>query len=148
MIDLSIQWAISGSRVTAAISPTSLCLYGAEQVPRAWLFLPLQPHPNQALPASPTSNAELLVITRDCSCCSFWQEYLLFIYPSHTGICHTGTSCSWNNEWFRRPPLSGQVLLLSLRKEPLLLKIDTSLLREQSIFPKEGIKISTTFYAY
>lgn len=86
MIGLSILWAILGSRVTAAISPTSLCLYVAEQVPRAWLFLLLQPHPNQALPASPTSHTELLVITRACSCCSFWREYLLFI--SHLSPPH------------------------------------------------------------
>lgn len=119
MIGLSILWAILGSRVTAAISPTSLCLYVAEQVPRAWLFLLLQPHPNQALPASPTSHTELLLITRACSCCSFWREYLLFISISAR---HMGTSCSWNNEWLRRPFLSGQVLLLSLREKQLLLR--------------------------
>lgn len=81
-IGLSIQGAILGSRVTAAISPTSLCLYVAEQVPESWLFLPFQPHPNQALPASSTSNTELLVIMRACFFCSFWWEYLLFISPS------------------------------------------------------------------
>lgn len=85
-IGLSIQWAIFGSLVTAAISSTSLCLYVAEQVPESWLFLTFQPHPNQALPASPTSNTELLVITRVCSCCSFWREYLLFISPSQSVV--------------------------------------------------------------
>lgn len=42
-------------------------------------FLPLQPHLNQALLASPSSNTELLMI---CSCCPCWLKYPLSIAPA------------------------------------------------------------------
>ena len=89
--------------------PLSLC---SKSSPRAWPFLPLQLHLNQALLLalpSRTLNHSLIITMRLCFDCPFWLK------------CPVTPVPKIRNDW-RGPFRSGQVLPLNLRNEPLLQK--------------------------